>query len=40
MTIDRTKWDVRYKSGAFFDNLADEAISDTIEFDMNIVANK
>lgn len=38
--IDRTKWDVRYKSGKFFDNLADEAISDDIEFDMKIVAKK
>ncbi len=40
LSIDRTKWDVRYGSNAFFDNLADRAISDTIEFDMNIVANK
>ncbi len=38
--IDRTKWDVRYKSGKFYDNLADEAISDDIEFDMKIVAKK
>ncbi len=40
VTIDRTKWDVRYNSGKFFDNLADEAISDSIEFDMKIVAKK
>jgi polyisoprenoid-binding protein YceI len=40
VVIDRTKWDVRYKSGKFFDNLADEAISDDIEFDMKIVAKK
>lgn len=40
VTIDRTKWDVRYRSGKFFDNLADEAISDDIEFDMKIVAKK
>jgi polyisoprenoid-binding protein YceI len=40
VTIDRTKWDVRYKSGKFYDNLADEAISDDIEFDMKIVAKK
>lgn len=38
--IDRTQWDVRYKSGKFYDNLADEAISDSIEFDMKIVARK
>jgi polyisoprenoid-binding protein YceI len=40
LTIDRTKWDVRYNSGKFFDNLADEAISDSIEFEMKIVAKK
>jgi polyisoprenoid-binding protein YceI len=38
--IDRTKWDVRYRSGSFYDNLADEAISDDIEFDLKIVAKK
>ena len=40
VTIDRTQWDVRYRSGTFFDNLADRAISDEIEFDMKIVARK
>lgn len=40
MTIDRTKWDVRYKSGKFFSDLADEAIADDIEFEMTIVAKK
>jgi polyisoprenoid-binding protein YceI len=40
VTIDRTKWDVRYKSAAFFSSLADEAISDSIEFEMNVVAKK
>ena len=40
VTIDRTRWDVRYKSGKFFDNLADETISDNVEFDMKIVAKK
>jgi len=40
LSIDRTRWDVRYQSGKFFDNLADEAISDTIEFEMKIVAKK
>lgn len=38
--IDRTKWDVRYNSGKFYDNLADGAISDDIEFGMKIVAKK
>lgn len=40
LTIDRSKWDIRYGSTTFFNNLADHAISDTIEFDMNIIANK
>lgn len=40
LVIDRTKWDVRYKSGKFFDNLKDQAISDSIEFNMQIVAKK
>jgi polyisoprenoid-binding protein YceI len=40
LTIDRTQWGVRYKSGTFFSNLADDAISDSIEFEMKIVAKK
>ncbi|HOX83507.1 MAG TPA: YceI family protein [Chryseolinea sp.] len=40
LTIDRTKWDITYKSGAFFADLADEAISDKIELEMKIVAKK
>jgi polyisoprenoid-binding protein YceI len=40
LVIDRTKWDVRYKSGKFFDNLKDQAISDSIEFQIEIVAKK
>lgn len=40
LTIDRTRWGVRYNSGKFFFNLGDEAISDDIEFDMKIVARK
>ena len=40
LTIDRTRWDVRYKSGKFFDNLADETISDNVEFEVKIVARR
>lgn len=40
MTIDRTKWNVLYQSGKFFSYLADKTISDSIEFDMKIVAKK
>ena len=40
LVIDRTEWGVRYKSGKFFDNLKDQAISDSIEFLITIVAKK
>lgn len=40
LVINRTKWDVRYRSGMFFDNLADKTISDSIEFLMTIVAKQ
>ncbi|MES2062111.1 MAG: YceI family protein [Bacteroidota bacterium] len=40
LTIDRTKWDVRYKSAKFYDNLANQTMSDSVEFDMKIVAKK
>ncbi len=37
-SIDRTKWNVKYGSGSFFDNLGDKAIYDDIEFELNLVA--
>jgi polyisoprenoid-binding protein YceI len=40
LVIDRTRWNVRYKSGKFYDNLANQTMSDSIEFDMKIVAKK
>ena len=40
LVIDRTLWGVRYNSGKFFDNLKDEAIADSIEFQVKIVARK
>lgn len=40
LVIDRTLWNIRYKSGKFFANLADETISDSIEFTMTVVARK
>jgi polyisoprenoid-binding protein YceI len=40
LVIDRTEWDVRYNSGKFFDNLKDQAIADSIEFNIKIVAKK
>lgn len=38
LVIDRTKWDVRYKSAKFYDNLANQTMSDSIEFHIKIVA--
>ncbi len=40
LVIDRTAWGIRYRSGKFYDNLADEAVSDEIEINMKIVAKK
>jgi polyisoprenoid-binding protein YceI len=40
LVIDRTLWGVRYNSGKFFDNLKDQAISDSIEFNIKIAAKK
>jgi len=40
LVIDRTRWDVRYRSGKFYDNLADKTISDSVEFNIEIVAKK
>lgn len=40
LVIDRTKWGVHYKSGKFFDLLADQTMSDSIEFQIKIVARK
>jgi polyisoprenoid-binding protein YceI len=38
--IDRTQWGIRYRSGKFYDNLADNAVSDNIEILIKIVAKK
>ena len=40
MKIDRTKWDIKYGSGSFFDNLGDRAILDDIEFDIYLLSVK
>jgi polyisoprenoid-binding protein YceI len=40
LVIDRTKWNVRYKSGKFYDNLANQTMSDSIEFQIKIVAKR
>lgn len=40
LVIDRTKWDVWFKSGKFLASLTDDLISDNIYFEMKIVARK
>ena len=39
VTVDRSKYDVRYGSNSFFDNLGDKAIYDDFELDVNLVLN-
>ncbi|NNC96137.1 MAG: YceI family protein [Chitinophagales bacterium] len=37
-TIDRSKWNVQYGSGSFFDNLGDKMIYDDFDITFNLVA--
>jgi polyisoprenoid-binding protein YceI len=37
LTIDRTKWDLRYGSNSFFDKLGDKAISNEITLELKLV---
>lgn len=39
-SIDRTKWDIRYGSGKFFDNLGDKMIKDDIKFKVKLIARR
>ncbi|WP_299124049.1 YceI family protein [uncultured Winogradskyella sp.] len=39
-TIDRSKWNVKYGSKSFFDNLGDKFINDDMELKVTLVANK
>lgn len=38
--IDRTKFDIRYKSGSFFEGLGDNLIYDNFTLELNLVFNK
>ncbi len=38
--VDRTRYDIRYGSGKFFDNLGDNMIYDTFTLDFDVVANE
>lgn len=40
ITVDRTKYDVRYGSPSFFDDLGDKAISNEFTLDVKVIANK
>jgi polyisoprenoid-binding protein YceI len=39
ITLDRTKWDIRYGSGKFFEGLGDKIIHDDFVIDLDLVAN-
>lgn len=36
LIVDRTKYDIKYGSGSFFDNLGDKAINDEFELKVNL----
>ncbi len=38
--VDRSKYDIRYGSGTFFDNLGDKAIYNDFELNLNLLAKK
>jgi polyisoprenoid-binding protein YceI len=37
-TIDRTKYDIRYRSKSFFESIGDKAIDDTFTLTFNVIA--
>jgi len=37
IVLDRTKWDIRYGSGKFFENIGDKAIHDDFTIELNLV---
>ena len=40
ITIDRTKYGIKFKSASFFENLGDKAIEDNFILDVHLIANK
>ncbi len=40
LSFDRSKWDIRYGSDSFFDNLGDKVIYDDVQIGFNFVATK
>ncbi len=39
LTLDRTKWNIRYGSDKFFKSLGDKVIHDELKFDLDLVAH-
>ncbi|MDQ3048383.1 MAG: YceI family protein [Bacteroidota bacterium] len=39
ITVDRTKYDIKYGSASFFQGIGDKAISDNFELNVNVVAS-
>lgn len=39
ITFDRTKFDIKYRSGSYFENLADRLIYDEVKLDVKLVAS-
>ncbi|WP_207432588.1 YceI family protein [Sabulibacter ruber] len=40
LKFDRTKWDIKFRSGNFFENLGDKAIMDDVELNLELVARE
>ena len=39
LTFDRTKFEITYRSGNFFENLGDRLINDDVELEVSLVHN-
>ena len=40
LTFDRTDYDIKFRSGSYFENLADKLIYDDVELDVKLVASE
>ncbi|WP_057940226.1 YceI family protein [Algoriphagus resistens] len=40
LTFDRTHYDIKFRSGSYFENLADKMIYDDVELDVKLVASE
>jgi hypothetical protein len=38
ITFDRTKFEIKYRSGSYFEDLADKMIYDEVKLDVKLVA--